>query len=212
MEKNTIKQFFRSGSRPTQEHFHALVDACYNGEYSIFLSGYALQMGLGDEAALKSWKLEAGQSIVVPHFKSINVPQSRTFHFNLPSSNLGSQFLLSSIEMEFKLPPSSTYEVKHKDKTIEIKQQISLESIDLYNGTMPILNLEKDKIPQETKKQWSVKLEQPQWRGISIAIQVAYDIRSKIAVSDEFDLASLNPDALTHVFGGIGLQFKNKEE
>lgn len=209
MEKNTIKQYFRSGSRPTQEHFYALIDACYNENYSVYVSGYEIKTEeIGEHSLVKTISMEAGKTHLVPWFKRINIPHTRTYHYCIHSCNLGPKLRIHKINMELQLPKSSTYEVKDKTSTVKISQTITLDSIVFYNGTEAFLNLSGADIPEGPYKEFTVDAMMDQWKAISVDISVGYDIKSNIAVSDQFDMTERNTDELLHVFGGVGFEFK----
>ena len=210
MEKNTIKQYFRSGSRPTQEQFYALIDACYNENYSVFVSGYEVRTGSGEHSSTRSIIHEAGKTLFVPWFKRINIPNNRTFHYAIPACNLGPGMRLQKMKMGLLLPESKTYEVKDKNSMVKIKQVISLNAIVFYNGTEPFFTLEGSNVPNGPNMEFTIDKAQDQWEGISVDISVDYDIKSNIAVSDEFDITERNAEELLHEFSGLGIEFKAK--
>lgn len=208
MEKNTIKEHFRNGSRPTQEHFYALIDACYNEENSVYISGYGLKVDLGDIVPLKSMLRRAGQTFIVPWFQRINVPHERTYNYTIPCCNLGPELVLDKIAMEIRLPESKTYEAKDKNGSVIISQKIVFNSIEFYNGTELITALDGKSIPQETLKEFEIQQRIGQARGINIDITLDYEIKSNIAISDQFDLTNEHAKELEHMFGGVLCRFK----
>lgn len=208
MEKNTIKQYFRSGSRPTQEHFYSLIDACFNENYSIYISGYEMKTETGDHSLVKTISMEAGKTLLVPWFKRINIPDSRIYHYCIPCCNLGPNLRIQKINMELQLPKSTKYEVKDKTSTVKISQTVTLNSIVFYNGTEAFLTLAGADIPEGPHMEFTVDELIDQWKGISVDITVDYDIKSNIAVSDQFDITERNAEELLHVFGGMGCEFK----
>lgn len=210
MDKNKLKEYFRSGARPTQEHFYALIDACYNEDRTIFLSGYDIKIENGDHSRIKSLTREAGKTKLIPWFHRINVPHIRNYHYSIPCVNLGPHLSLNKIYLNFQLPSSGTYTAKDKTRKVEIDQKVSLESIIVYNGTEELLDLDKS-LFSKNAGEFTIDKNVKQWQGISVDIKVSYKLSSKIAVSDEFDITKANPEELVHLFGGIGCEFKRKK-
>lgn len=208
MEKNTIKQYFRSGSRPTQEHFYSLIDASYNESYSVYVSGYGIKTGTGDHSQVKTISMEAGKTFLTPWFKRINIPHTRTYHYCVPCCNLGPELRIHRIYMDLQLPKNNTYEVNDKKSSVKISQTVNLNSIVFHNGTEAFLTLSGADIPEGPHKEFTVDAPMDQWKGINVDITVGYDIKSNIAVSDQFDITERNADELLHVFGGMGCEFK----
>ena len=211
MDKNSIKQFFRNGSRPTQDHFYSLIDACYNENYSVYVSGYELKIEEGEHSQVKSVRLNAGEVHVVPWFERINIPESRTYHYTLPTSNLGPGFRLVKISMNLNIPGNKVYEAKDEGSNVQITQNIQVNSINIYNGSNPILELTAEKIPSGNNQEILLNITEDKWYGISVDIRVDYEIKSDIAVSDQFDLTRDHASELTHVFGGLGIEFNTAE-
>ena len=207
MDKNTLKEYFRSGARPTQQHFYALIDSCYNEDHTIFLSGYDIKPDTGDNAPIKSITREAGKTRLIPWFQRINIQHSRNYHYAVPCVNLGQHLRLSKINLDFQLPSSGTYTARDKTRNVEISQEVLLESITVYNGTKELMTLDKSLFPKNAGE-FIVDKAVKQWQGISIDISVSYKLNSKIAVSDEFDVTEENAEELVHIFGGIGCEFK----
>jgi hypothetical protein len=207
MEKNNLKQNFRSGSRPTQEHFYSLIDACYNDNFAIYVSGYEMKTELGEHSLVKSITYEAGITHLVPRFNQINRAVTRTYHYSLPICNLGSNFRIKKISLELDLPKSANYEAKDKTKLVKISQSVTLSSIVFYNGTEAFLTLAGAKVTTDSLKEFEVDVALQQWNGITVDITVDYNIKSNIAVSDQFDITDNHADKLIHLFGGLGCEF-----
>jgi hypothetical protein len=72
-DKTTLKQYFRSGSRPTQKQFHELVDNCYNGDIGSSVSGYQVLMDVENARTISSLRRESGKTYLIPFFDRINV-------------------------------------------------------------------------------------------------------------------------------------------
>lgn len=210
MEKNTIKEHFRNGSRPTQEHFYALIDACYNEKNSVYVSGYELRTDIGDSVTVKSMLRRAGKTLLVPWFGRINIPHERTYNYSVPCSNMGPEMVLDKISMEIRLPESKTYEVKDKKGSVLISQKVEFNSLEFYNGTELISTIEGKNIPLETIKEFEIHERVGQARSINIDITLDYEIKSNIAISDQFDLTKAHGQELQHLFGGVLCQFKPK--
>lgn len=208
MEKNTIKQYFRSGSRPTQEQFYDLIDTCYNENYSVHVSGYEVKPQIDVQSSIKSIVYKNGKSHLVPYFRNINVPETRTYHYAIACSNLGPEFNLVKISMYIKLPENLTYETKDKTNSVKITQKVTIKSIRFYNGFENFLSVEGSDIPDGPQMNFAPNMLQKEWQGISVDITIHYDIASQIAVSDKFDLSESNPNDLLHEFGGLGCEFK----
>lgn len=207
MEKNTIKEYFRNGSRPTQEHFYALIDSCFNEDQSIYLSGYEVKAGRGDHALLLSMDRGAGVSTLIPWFKRINIPHERIYNYSVSCSNLDSELILEKITLELQLPQNKTYEVKDGNALVKISQSIALETIAFYNGSEVLELFDTKNIPVDRFKEFLIRKNIGKWEGINIDITVAYDIKSNIAISDQFDLTKDHARELEHVFGGVACKF-----
>lgn len=208
MEKNTIKEHFRNGSRPTQEHFYALIDASYNEENSVYVSAYELKVDDGDEVLLKSLVRRAGKTVLIPWFKRINIRHERTFNYSIPCSNLGPEMILDKISMELRIPESKTYEAKDKNGSVIITQNIAFNSIECYNGDELIISFDSNTIPLGAFKEFEIHESIGRARAINVDVTIDYEISSDIAISDQFDLTDEHPKELEHLFGGIVCQFK----
>lgn len=207
MDKNTLKEYFRSGARPTQQHFYALIDACFNEDQTIFLSGYDIKTDSGDKTSIKSITREAGKTKIIPWFQRINMEHNRNYHYSVPCVNLAPHVILNKIYLDFQLPSSGTYTARDKSRNVEITQEVLLESITVYNGTEELMILDKS-LFSKNAGEFTVDKTVKQWQGISIDIRVSYKLNSKIAVSDEFDITKDNSEELAHIFGAIGCEFK----
>ena len=207
MEKNTIKEYFRNGSRPTQEHFYALIDSCFNGDQSIYLSGYEVKTGQGDHALLNSMERGAGRTTLIPWFQRINIPHERTYNYSVPCSNLSPELVLEKITLELQLPQNKTYDVKDGNALVKISQVIALEMIAFYNGSEILHVFDHKNIPLDQFKEFLIRKNMGKWEGVNIDITVAYDIKSNIAISDQFDLTKDHAKELEHVFGGVACKF-----
>jgi hypothetical protein len=210
-DKNNLKQYFRSGSRPTQKQFYELIDNCYNEEFTSFVSGYHLMVDKGEGDTIKYFKREAGKTRIVPQFKHINTVHQRFYHFAIPVSHLGPGFMLEKIILEMDLPQNTKYSVKDHKKKVEITQRVQLDYIKVFNGTQEIYEYTPDEDENEPVQEILIEKTASLWRGIAIDIAIGYDIKSNIAVSDQFDLTAGNEDVLEHLFGGAGCIFKPNE-
>lgn len=209
-DKNILKQYFRSGSRPTQKQFHELIDNCYNDVFSSAVSGYQVMTDSEGDKSITSIKREAGKTYIIPYFDRINLPHRRVYHYAIPS-NVGSGYTLDIITMDFSLPKDSNYSVRDGRKDVAIKQTINIEGIRIYNGGQEIHSMTSgiriDKSPLEIIVQKSAT----QWLGIGIDITVAYDIKSEIAVSDQLDIGAESQNMLLHTFGSVTCNFVVEE-
>lgn len=210
-DKNILKQYFRSGSRPTQKQFYELIDNCYNENYTTFVPGYQLLIDRELENTIKSIRREAGNTILLPFFTRINTVHHRSYHYAVPLSNLSSGFLLEKIIMEMHLPKSAEYIVKDKSRDVHITQEVNVDYIKVYNGTEEIFNGLPDADNRDSSQEFLIKASTKLWKGISIDIAVVYDIKSDIAVSDQFDATAGKEQMLEHFFGGVGCIFKPVE-
>ncbi len=211
LDKNRLKQYFRSGSRPTQEQFYELIDNCYNEEFTSFVSGYHLMVDKGEGNSIKYFKREAGKTKIVPLFKRINTVHQRFYHFAIPVSHLGSGFILEKIILEMELPQSKNYTIKDHKKDVEITQRVQLDYIKVFNGTEEIHEYTPDENEIEQVQEFLIEKPASLWKGIAIDIAIGYDIQSNIAVSDQFDLTAGNEEVLEHLFGSVGCIFKPNE-
>ncbi len=210
MEKNIIKEYFRNGSRPTQAHFYSLIDACFNEDYSGYVSGYELKIANGEHASLKSLDRTEGKTILVPWFKRINIPSERIYNYSIPCCNLGPQMVLEKIRLEMLLPSSKTYDARDGGETVKISQGITLVSISFYNGSDLLQSFDTKDVPTSAQKEFLIRKSMDQWNGINVDIKVRYDIKSNIAISDKFDLTDAHAKELEHVFGGVACKFRKE--
>lgn len=208
-DKNILKQYFRSGSRPTQNQFYELIDSCYNDQdtFSSFASGYDVVLDTGKNQGIVS--REAGRTFITPVFDRINTTHLRTYHYALPVCHMGDGFELASLILEVGLPENRDYTVKDKTNEVKITQVIKLKGIKIYNGGEELFTwTPTDKNPIDFPLQLTVNKPAKQWRGISIDLEVEYAIKSDIAVSDQLNIPA---EALRHVFGFAGCIFKHKQ-
>jgi hypothetical protein len=208
LDKNILKQYFRSGSRPTQKQFYELIDNCYNEAFTSFVSGYHLLIDESTDKTIKALKREAGKTVIVPFFSRINTKHHRFYHYAIPVANLGSGFQLDKIILDMSLPPSTEYSVKDRSREVQITQKVKVDSIRIYNGPEQIYEASPDSKDQESVQELQIKSASEQWKGISIDISIAYEIKSDIAVSDQFDITAGNEHRLEHLFGSAGCIFK----
>ncbi|CAN5331472.1 hypothetical protein BH23BAC1_BH23BAC1_17780 [soil metagenome] len=211
LDKNILKQYFRSGSRPTQKQFYELIDNCYNEAFTSFVPGYHLLIDEESDKTISSLKREAGKTILVPFFNRINTKHHRFYHYSIPIFNLGSRFQLDKIIMEVSLPKSEAYSVKDRSREVQITQNVKVGYIRVFNGSEQIYESSPDSKDLKSIQELQIKASAEQWNGISIDIEIAYDIKSDIAVSDQFDITGEKPQMLEHVFGSAGCIFKPNE-
>ena len=207
-DKNILKQYFRSGSRPTQKQFHELIDNCYNYNdvFNSAVSGYQLMTDSEGAKTITSLKREAGKTYLIPYFERINLVHRRVYHYAIPC-NIGSGHTLDIITMDISLPKDSSYQVKDGRKAVNIRQSINIESISIYNGGEELHSMSSgikiDKSPLEIP----VQKKATEWLGIGIDIALEYDIKSDIAVSDQLDIGAESQDMLLHTFGSVSCNF-----
>lgn len=210
-EKNILKQYFRSGSRPTQKQFYELIDNCYNETFTSFVSGYHLLVDTEKNKTIHSLKREAGKTILVPSFNRINILHKRVYHFAIPVCNLGSGFLLDSIVLEMSLPQNAKYSIKDRSREVHITQEVKVDYIKVFNGTKEIYSTPPDTKVTDPVQEFQINKSANPWRGIAIDIAIIYDIKSDIAVSDQFDITAEKEQMLEHTFGSAGCIFKPNE-
>jgi hypothetical protein len=205
-DKNILKQYFRSGSRPTQKQFHELIDNCYNDVFSSAVSGYQVVADSEGAKTITSIKREAGKTYLIPYFERINLVHRRVYHYALPC-NVGPDYTLEVITMDISLPRDANYKVRDGRKEVAIRQSITIDSIRIYNGGQEIHALTSGIKIDKTPFEIAVQKKTTQWLGISIDIALAYDIRSDIAVSDQLDIGTESQNMLLHTFGSVGCSF-----
>jgi hypothetical protein len=209
-DKNILKQYFRSGSRPTQKQFHELIDNCYNDVVSSSVSGYQVMTDVEGGKTITSLKREAGKTYLIPYFERINLLHRRVYHYSIPC-NVGSSHVLDLISMDISLPKDSSYKVRDGRKEVGIKQTISIESISIYNGGHQLHSVTSgikiDKSPFEINIQKKVA----EWFGIGVDVALLYDIKSDIAVSDQLDIGAESQNMLLHTFGSVSCNFTVEE-
>lgn len=206
-DKNILKQYFRSGSRPTQNQFHELIDNCYNETFNSFVSGYQLLAVTDKNTKNSVYKREAGRTIVIPYFERINTTQKRVFHYAIPVCNLADSYVLDTVNIEMKVPENATYVVKDKNKEVQITQKVGINNIRIYNGSEEIFTAApgKDEIGRVLELQ--VGKSSGKWKGIGIDIEIQYDITSDIAVSAQLNITGQKGEKLMHIFGSAGCVF-----
>jgi len=210
-DKNLLKQYFRSGSRPTQNQFEELIESCYNEIYNSFVSGYQLQVDADSEKTVSTLKREKGRTILIPHFERINTQHERIYHYAIPVSNLSGGYLLDTIILEMSLPENESYSVKDRQKEVKITQKIHVELIRVYNGTDEIFTVSPDRGRLKGQHELKVGKTVRKWKGIGIDIVVNYNIESNIAVSDKLDISKQKGEMLEHSFGTAGCTFTPRE-
>lgn len=209
-DKDRLKQYFRSGSRPTQKQFHELIDSCYNTRetFTSFVSGYAL---LADQGPLTSLRRREGSTLLVPAFDRINMPHTRLYHYPVPVSNIGVNFILEKLVLDIKLPGNARYTVKDGNKEVNISQTVNIESIRIYDGTTELFSVVPDQKQTGPDYEFQVSKAAGYLQGISIDIAIAYHITSDIAVSDKLDITTQS-SLLEHTFGSAGCIFIPREQ
>lgn len=212
-DKNTLKQYFRSGSRPTQKQFHELIDSCYNSNnvFSSCVSGYEVLVDTDNNKTITRITREAGRTNLIPFFERINVVHRRAYHYAIPIGSVGSDYMLDKIIIEIYLPESSRYKVRDRSKEVNITQSVVMEEIKIYNGSEELYALTSGIRIEEGITEIMVSKSSTQWLGIGIDMVVAYDIKSDIAVSDQLDIAAESQNMLLHKFGTAGCLFISSE-
>lgn len=210
-DKNILKQYFRSGSRPTQNQFEELIENCYNETCNTFVSGYQLLVDAAGEKTVSTLKREKGRTVLIPQFERINTQHERIYHYAISVSNLSGGYLLETIILEMNLPENTSYSVKDKQRDVKITQKIHVELIRVYNGTDEIFTVSPDKGRLKKQQEFKVGKSVRQWKGIGIDIVVNYNIESEIAVSDKLDISKQKGEMLEHSFGTAGCIFTLRE-
>jgi hypothetical protein len=210
IDKNILKQYFRSGSRPTQKQFHELIDNCYNDIFNAAVSGYQVITDSEGAKTVFSIKREAGKTYLIPYFERINLVHRRVYHYAVPC-NAGPGHALEAITMDIVLPRDASYSVKDGRKEVGIRQSVNIDAIRIYNGAEEIHSLSSgikiDKSPFEI----AVHKRVTQWLGIGIDIALTYDLKSDIAVSDQLDIAAESQNMLLHTFGSVTCTYMLEE-
>ncbi len=210
-DKNILKQYFRSGSRPTQKQFYELIDNCYNEAFTTFVSGYHLLVDIERNTTIQSLRRETGKTILIPFFNRINTIHQRVYHYSIPVANLGSGLLLDKIVLEMQLPQNTQYRVRDGSREVRITQKVKVEYIKVFNGTDEIYASSPDIKRMDAEQEFQINTSAGIWKGIAIDIAVVYDIKSDIAVSDKFDITAENEQMLEHIFGSAACIFKPNE-
>ncbi len=208
-DKNILKQYFRSGNRPTQKQFHELIDNCYNGAndaLSASVSGYQVLIDLDKNSTISSMRRESGKTYLIPFFDRINIIHRRVYHYAIPC-NVGAGHTLDKISLDITLPQNTSYSVKDGRKEVNIKQSISVEGIKIFNGSEELHTVQTGIKIEKSFHEIQVKKAATQWLGIGIDIGLAYDLKSDIAVSDQLDIAAESAGMLQHIFGSAGCSF-----
>ncbi|GEM_PF-3189239 len=210
-DKNILKQYFRSGSRPTQNQFEELIESCYNETCNSFVSGYQLLVDADSKKTVSTLKRQKGRTILIPHFERINTQHERIYHYAIPVSNLSGSYLLDTIILEMNLPENRSYSVMDRRRDVKITQKIHVELIRIYNGSDEIFTVSPDRGRLKEQQEFKAGKSVRQWKGIGIDIVVYYNIESEIAVSDQLDISKQKGDMLEHSFGTAGCIFTPRE-
>ncbi len=207
-EKDLLKRNFNSGSRPTQQHFHDLIDRCFNETRSSYVSGYAVTTDVNDSLSMKTIRRVKGHTHLVPYFDRINTqsPHKVVYQYAIPVCNLGFSCVLSKVTLNIQLPLSASYDTMDNSKSIRITQQVVAEFIRINNGPHEIY-LENQVDLSDSRLEIELNHAEENWLGIGIDIGVNYTIKSDKAVSDEFKITDDNEDRLEHIFGPAGCIF-----
>ena len=204
-DKNILKQYFRSGNRPTQKQFHELIDNCYNDAFDAGVSGYQVLVDW-ENNTISTMKREAGKTYLVPYFDRINIVHRRVYHYAIPC-NVGAGHTLDRITLDMTFPQNSNYVIKDGRKDVNIKQAVSVEFIKVYNGSEEIHSVQTGIRIDKTPHELQIRKSATRWLGIAIDIGLLYDLKSDIAVSDQLNIAAEGAGNLQHVFGSAGCSF-----
>jgi hypothetical protein len=204
-DKNILKQYFRSGNRPTQKQFHELIDNCYNDAFDAGVSGYQVLVDW-ENNTISSMKREAGKTYVVPYFDRINIVHRRVYHYAIPC-NVGAGHTLDHITLDMTFPQNNNYLIRDGRKDVNIKQVVSVEFIKVYNGSEEIHSVQSGIKIDKASHELQIKKGATRWLGIGIDIGLLYDLKSDIAVSDQLNIALEAASNLQHVFGSAGCSF-----
>lgn len=202
-DKITLKQYFRSGSRPTQKQFHDLIDSCYNSDLSSAVSGYQVLVDTEFTRTIFSMKREGGMTYLIPFFERINMVDTRAYHYALPVCNVGPAHKLARVTIAMTLPETANYKVKDRNKELNIRQSVKLREIKIHNGGEEIHTVSSAIEFKDSLVEISIGKGASRWLGIGIDITVDYDIKSDIAVSDEFNIGAQSKEMLLHTFGNV---------
>jgi len=206
--KTILKEYFKSGKRPNEEHFHQLIDSSYNEDvaFTSFVSGYQVLVNSEEARILRR---QAGDTILFPVFKNLNGQISRIYNYALPACNLGAGLQLSSVFWNIQLPPLGPLEVTESESTT--KKTINLEisiRMEIFNGYEKILS-EKLEI-KAGKQKIEVRFEpkpQDNWQGLSVDIIFDYNIKVPIPFPSSFYQSEEYNKLLLMGFGGLGCTF-----
>jgi len=204
-DKNILKQYFRSGNRPTQKQFHELIDNCYNDAFEASVSGYQVLVDW-ENNTISTMKREAGKTYLVPYFDRINIVHRRVYHYGIPC-NVGAGHTLDRITLEMTFPQNSNYLIKDGRKDVNIKQAVSVEFIKVYNGSEEIHSMQSGIKIDKSSHELQIRKGATRWLGIGIDIGLLYDLKSDIAVSDQLNIAVEGASSLQHIFGSAGCSF-----
>lgn len=202
-DKITLKQYFRSGSRPTQKQFHDLIDSCYNGDLSSAASGYEVLVDTEINRTIFSMKRAGGRTYIIPFFERINMPDTRVYHYAIPVCNVGGGHKLERVTIAMTLPQTANYKVKDRNKELNIRQSVKLREIRIHNGAEEIHTVSSEIESRDSLVEISIGKGASRWLGIGIDITVDYDIKSDIAVSDQFNIGAQSEEMLLHTFGNV---------
>lgn len=204
-DKNILKQYFRSGNRPTQKQFYELIDNCYNDAFDSGVSGYQVLVDW-ENNTVSSMKREAGKTYLIPYFDRINLVHRRVYHYAIPC-NVGAGHMLDRITLDMTFPQNGNYNVKDGRKDVNIKQSVNVEFIKVYNGSEEIYSVQTGIKIDKSSHELEIRKRATRWLGIGIDIGLMYDLKSDIAVSDQLNIAAEGASMLQHVFGSVACSF-----
>ncbi len=224
IRKDDLKNYFKTGAKPTEKHFGQLIDACYNKpkvsqEFQTWTHGNAVTMS----NPVKDFKSivrhgEGTEAVpVLPIIRQRRQEFNRFYHFAMPIPILSDALAMKSIFLDMETSREQVYvqkltRAKSAQKLdVETKVGSQLRSVKIhsgrqlvktfndltYDGVIPGIELESQNLIEIS-------------RGVGITLEIVYffELLDRITVSvDELMTLQYDERYVTSKFYSVGCRF-----
>ncbi len=211
ISKAVLKEYFKSGKRPGEEHFHLLIDSCYNQRIPVYTAAVPAVQVLTDPLEMKILERKAGRIWITPAgVKNLNGKHTKTLCYPVSLFNLPDEAILESIDWEIEIPKLGTFDWPDFTESKKITIELSIQ-IEVYNGTENVISETFGDTPPQKMITLTPKFRAREgWKGLSVDIYLHYDIKTPKPFSKEFydargydEVLKIAPGHLKCVFSDI---------